>query len=211
MRQHHSAWQVYADVLMCVLAFMMLLTSLLLIVTHINATTKQEGIKPKAEYLVTLTWDDARNVDLDLWLKDPQGNVIYYRSREDTNISLDRDSRGFITNRTTLSDGTIVDSGNREIDTIRAVIPGDYLVAVGYYENMQYSDDPAIDCLVEVTKLNPTLTLVASAKLHFTKVKEAQNAVAFHVNADGSVQMLPLPPENLIEKHTTVGIVGSDG
>lgn len=209
MKKQHSAWQVYADVLMCILMWAMMDIALLIISTHIQ-TAKTDGIKPKAEFLVTLTWDDARNVDLDLWMRDPQGHVIYYNAREDTNISLDRDSRGFATNQTTLPDGSVVYSGNREVITVRAVIPGDYLVAVSYYagydakDNHEYSftaPDPgaAIDCDVQVEKVNPTLTQVAGAKIHFDKVKESHNAMAFHVDADGSVKILPLPPEDLVQ------------
>ena len=167
--------------------------------------------------MVTLTWDDNRDVDLDLWLQDPNGKIVYYGVREAVNISLDRDSRGFDTNRTRREDGTFVYSANREIIAIRAIIPGDYLVAVSYYDGMNTTaegsrhhfqgEEPeaAIDALVQVDKVNPVVTQVVGEKIHLTRIKEAKNVVAFHVDVDGEVTMLPLPPENLIETHEKVG------
>ncbi len=85
--------------------------------------------------MITLFWDDNRNIDLDLWLLSPTSDKpIYYNNRETENIGLDRDSRGFITNRKELGDGKTAVSANREIIAIRAIMPGDYIVGVTYYD-----------------------------------------------------------------------------
>ena len=215
-RHHISPWQVLADLITCVAGIFLLIVSVLLVVPHLATPPKQEGIKPKAEYLVTLTWDDNRDVDLDLWLQDPNGKIVFYGVREAVNISLDRDSRGFDTNRTRRDDGNIVYSANREVIAIRAIIPGDYLVAVSYYDGKYVSEErhfhfqggepeAAIDALVQVDKVNPIVTQVVGEKVHLTRIKEAKNVVAFHVDIDGAVTVLPLPPENLIETHEKVG------
>ena len=219
-RHRFNQWQVfvaYSDQLMLLFGTFMLLLTLALIAMHPATPPKQEGIKPKAEYLITLTWDDNRDVDLDLWLQDPNGKIVFYGVREAVNISLDRDSRGFDTNRTRREDGSIVYSANREVIAIRAIIPGDYLVAVSYYDGKYVSEEnrnfhfqgseleAAIDALVQVDKVNPVVTQVVGERVLLTRIKEAKNVVAFHVDIDGSVTALPLPPENLIESHEKVG------
>ncbi|MGB5212924.1 MAG: hypothetical protein WBN88_04650, partial [Anderseniella sp.] len=34
-----------------------------------------------AQYLVTVTWPDGSEEDIDTWIEDPQGNVTWFRNR----------------------------------------------------------------------------------------------------------------------------------
>jgi len=193
-KHHLSAWQVYSDQLLLILGYFMIMATLLILVPHQKQS--HDGIKPKAEYLVTLTYDDNRNVDLDLWLH--HGDcTVYYNSRECRNISLDRDSRGAISNLVIDSrTGISTLSPNQEVIALRARMPGDYLTAVNYY-NMEDSLVP-IDCTIELVKLNPAVEIISTVHLHLDHVKQTLNAINFHVDEDGSVRLLPLPPEDLI-------------
>lgn len=196
-RQRHqlSSWQCLADLMTCVLGIFLLIASLLIIVPHVPHKTS--GVKPKADYLVILSWDDRRNVDLDLWLKH-RDCVIYYRNRECQNISLDRDSRGFLSNQSVLDNGKVVVSPNQEIIAIRAVLPGDYIAAVSYYQDGEGRDDHSIEAKVELVKLNPTVTVVRQTILHLHIERETDNAIAFHVDGNGAITMEPLPPDSMI-------------
>lgn len=194
-KSHLSAWQVYSDQLLLILGYFMMMATLLIIVPHLKQA--HDGIKPKAEYLVTLTYDDHRNADIDLWLKHDEC-VVYFQSKECVNISLDRDSRGYLSNLTVEPDGTRLISPNQEVIAIRAKLPGDYLTAVNYYDA---HSDPAgipIDCKVELIELNPTVRVVQSVTIHLDSIKQTLNAIAFHVDSDGKLTLLPLPPEDLI-------------
>ena len=209
-RRQHSSWQVLADFMTLMFQSMMVILFCLLAISQISAKKSDGDMHPKAEYLFMLTWPNDRNVDLDIWVRDPENNVIFYGSREAPNISLDRDSRGQITNRTYLKDGTVVDSGNKEIVSVRAVIPGDYLIAVSYYDGSDATtghayapNDPAmaIDAKVEVDKVNPKLAVTATADVHLTRIKEAVNALHISIAQDGAVTVLPLPADNLVYEH----------
>ena len=194
-RNNLSAWQVYADQLLLVLGYFMIMATLLIIVPHLKQA--HDGIKPKAEYLITLSWDDQRNVDLDLWLRHDDC-VIFYNGRECVDISLDRDSRGFISNRTTNPDGSTNVSPNQEVISIRANVPGDFLTAVNYYGNDE--PDVPIDCKIELIKLNPTVEVIGSVTLHLDHIKQTLNAIAFHIDPSGAVHLLPVPAEDLIHQ-----------
>ena len=209
-RRQHSSWQVLADFMTLMFQSVVVVLFCLLAVSQISAKKSDGDTHPPAEYLITLTWPNDRNVDLDLWVRDPDNDVIYYGAREAKNISLDRDSRGAITNRSTLKDGTVIDSGNREVVSIRAVIPGDYLIAVSYYDGSDaltgraYApNDPAtaIDAKVTVEKVNPKLAVTADADVHLTRIKEAVNALAIHIASDGAVTVMQLPADNLVYEH----------
>ena len=209
-RRQYAMFQPFSDMLMNLVGMIMLIVAVLVIVT-VNSKG-QLDYHPKAEYLVTLDWPDDRNVDLDLWMRAPFGDTIFYLNREASNVSLDRDSRGFTTNQQTLADGAVITTDNREIIAMRAIIPGDYLVAVSYYAGTDaktgvgYSflpPDPLapIDLKVRVEKVNPRMTTVFDQKFHFNQVKEAMNIVAFHVDPGGKVTILPLPAESLVQQH----------
>ena len=211
-RHHLSPWQVYADQLLLLIGATLMMLMLLIPITNPPATHKKADA-PKAEFLITLSWDDKRDVDLDLWLK-ADDCVIYYLNRECPNIALDRDSLGFTSNRKRLSDGSYAVSANREVVAIRAVMPGDYITAVSYYGGRDangtayhpFKSDPrsTIDATVEVERVNPAVTTVGVANLHFTRMKDTQNALAFRVDPDGMVTIQPLPPEDMISQHQRI-------
>lgn len=204
-----SSWQVYADQLLYVLGFFMLVASLLIVVPHLQQK-QEDGIHPKAEYLVVLTWDDQRDVDLDLWLKH-DNCIVYFRAKECVNINLDRDSLGYSSNSQTINNKLVI-SPNQEVIAIRAVIPGDFLVAVNYfggkdsvtgeaYRHMKPDPKALIDCTVELIKVNPKVETVSKVTLHFDRQGASQNAINWHVNEDGSVEIRDLPPESMIGEY----------
>jgi hypothetical protein len=65
---------------------------------------KVDGVKPKAEFLITADWPVALDSDVDLWLVGPEKKPVFYGSREAGCVSLDRDSLGFSTSQITLAD-----------------------------------------------------------------------------------------------------------
>src|SRR4029079_17718080 len=130
-RRQYAMFQPFSDMLMNLVGMIMLIVAVLVIV--IVNSQGQLDHHPTDAYLVPLDWADDRNVDLDLWLRNPFGDTIFYLNREASNVSLDRDSRGFTTNQQTLAGGAVITSDNREIIAVRAIIPGDYLAAASYY------------------------------------------------------------------------------
>lgn len=194
IRHNHNPYSVLADIFALVLMSALMMVAMLILVAH-NATVKHEGVKPDAQYMVILSWADKLNVDLDLWMETPDHQTIYYGNREATNISLDRDSRGYLTNRTLRPDGTVVISPNQEVISIRAIIPGEYLAAVGYYAG---EGNPEVQYKVQVIKLNPTYTVLFNKDFTIKKINDAANVVDFTINPDGSVSFNMLPDQNLI-------------
>src|SRR5271163_922048 len=96
-KHHHSSWQIFADINILLFMWAVSIVTMLIISFNLQVHTKGDIIS-KAEVLAIMTWDRNRDVDLDMWMEIPNGNVIMYIHKEDVNISLDRDSRGFQTN-----------------------------------------------------------------------------------------------------------------
>src|SRR5437763_16877491 len=81
----------------------------------INTDAKQGKIDTKAEMLVTVSWPDNHPDDVDTYVEDPQGNIVWYHVIEAGLMHLERDDRGDYKNM-------IVVNGDRIRNPIREVI-----------------------------------------------------------------------------------------
>ncbi len=123
-------WIGLADLLLCVLS--------VVIVAVAPTKAKVDGVKPKAEFLITADWPVALDSDVDLWLVGPDRKPVFYGSREAACASLDRDSLGFSTSQITLADGSMAQSeSNKETTTIRCLAPGHYDIGVNLYSDRE--------------------------------------------------------------------------
>jgi len=104
-----------------------------------NPVSKSGIIKPKAEYIVTVNWPDDNPDDIDVWIEDPAGNLIWFRNREAGLVHLDRDDRGLVNDRMEMNGETVQTSLNQEVVTIRGRVVGEYVVNLHYYESKSAS------------------------------------------------------------------------
>lgn len=108
--------------------------------------------KPKAEFLITLTWDSQTDDDVDLWIKDPGNNIMFFRQKEIGLMHLDRDDLGHSKDVVIVNGQKIVQYSNQEIATIRGFIPGEWIINIHMYRKSYKS---AANVNVRVDKLNP--------------------------------------------------------
>src|SRR6202035_710635 len=148
-REQSPIWIGLADLLLCILS--------VVIVAVAPTKAKVDGVKPKAEFLITADWKVELDSDVDLWIVGPDKKPIFYGSREAGCLSLDRDSLGRSTAEITLADGSIAQSeSNKETTTIRCIAPGRYDVGVNLYSDRELAKGVAtIPVRVEITGLNP--------------------------------------------------------
>ena len=76
-----------------------------------------------------------------------------------------------------MAGGAAITSDNREIIAVRAIIPGDYLVAVSYYAGIDAKTGVGhsfaaislapIDLKVRVEKVNPRMTTGSTTEVQF--------------------------------------------
>ena len=108
--------------------------------------------KPKAEFLVTLTWDSQTDDDVDLWIQDPANNIMFFREKEVGLMHLDRDDLGRRKDTVVINGQLITQYINQEIATIRGFIPGEWIINIHMYRK-SYQNPANIN--VRVDKLNP--------------------------------------------------------
>lgn len=100
----------------------------------INPPTKKEDAPKKAEYLIIIEWDEDANDDVDLWVRDPDGITVSFTNKEGGLLNLEKDDLGMSNDKWRKPDGTIATIPiNREVITMRGIVPGRYQVAAHIY------------------------------------------------------------------------------
>ena len=70
---------VFHDLLLNFLLVFMVL--FILAILFIKPPVETKKVDAKAEYLITLEWDDNSENDLDIWVRDPLNNIVSFRNK----------------------------------------------------------------------------------------------------------------------------------
>lgn len=172
----------FTDLLFNVLLSVILLFFVVLI--FMNPPAKTGIIDPKAEYIVSVSWPDGSPDDIDTWVENPSGEVVWFKNPSAGLMHLDRDDRGS-TGDTLLVDGReVLNPLNNEVVTLRGVIPGQYVINLHYYDTQ--SRQP-VDAQVSLVKVNPRAEVLFYDTVRLDAVGSERTAVRFTVRPDGSV------------------------
>ena len=107
----------------------------------INTESKKEDFERKAEFVIVMEWDHDQPDDIDLYVQDPTENKVHFRLPIINFMYLDKDDLGFANDVVTNVDGTVQKVNiNREVVTIRGIIPGEYIVNAHYYSSREWSN-----------------------------------------------------------------------
>jgi hypothetical protein len=188
-------WIGIADLLLCVLS--------VVIVAVAPTKARVDGVKPKAEFLITADWPVALDSDVDLWVVGPDKKPVFYGAREAGCLSLDRDSLGRSTAEITLADGSTAQSeSNKETTTIRCLAPGHYDVGVNLYSDRELAKRAAtIPVRVEITGLNPRVTTLFAGDVALERVGQTINVASFDLALDGQIKLVDPPLEPIIDAY----------
>jgi hypothetical protein len=161
----------------------------------ISPTAKTGVVDLKAEFIITMTWPDNNPNDMDLYVEDPAGNIVWYHSKEAGLMHLDRDDRGDYKNTITVNGKTIRNPIRQEIVTVRGIVPGEYVVNAH-----EFLDTSPVKMLVsvKVEKLNPTATVVFYDTHEFDHKGQEETYVRFTLDGDGQVTDLNTRAKSLV-------------
>jgi hypothetical protein len=163
----------------------------------IRPESKTGDIDINADMIITVSWPDGSPDDIDTYVEDPQGNVVWYHKREAGLVHLDRDDRGNYRDTIVVNGKEIQYPLNQETVTIRGIIPGEYVVNVYYYLNQTPG---AVPVTVKIEKINPEVSVVYFGTVDLVREGQEETMARFTLDADGNVTGLNSVPKSLIQE-----------
>jgi len=161
-----------------------------------NPEAKQGKIDTKAEFIITLGWPDSHPDDIDLYVNDPLGNIVWYHEREAGFMVLDRDDRGGMNNSLTVNGRKILSPIRQETVSIRGIIKGEYTVNVNYYLATTTAPVPVS---VKIEKVNPTVDVIYYDTIMLQHMGEEKTAARFTIDDSGKVLDVNRREKSLIQ------------
>jgi len=164
-------------------------------IMFMNPEHKTGLIDPKAEYILSVRWPDHNPDDIDIWVEDPEGRLVWFRNTEAGLMHLDRDDRGIVNDTLTIQGEEIVNPLNQEIVTIRGVVQGEYVVNLHYYASETGEPVPANMRLV---KVNPSLEVLYYGTIVMDEQGDEKTALRFRIGVGGDVDGINSLPKKLV-------------
>tara|TARA_R110000772_G_scaffold33096_1_gene80722 strand:+ start:45 stop:638 length:594 start_codon:yes stop_codon:yes gene_type:complete len=154
----------------------------------INPIAKTGTVDPPVVLMIEMTWEDTSKRDIDLYLRGPDGNIVYYASRDNGYATLKRDDLGG------RSDTYIVNGieheveRNYEIITLSALPDGDYVINAHFFGLGTVRDHNSTEAIsIRMTGLQPFMIYFEADLV--TAYRKEVTAAAFKV-VNGEIQDL---------------------
>jgi hypothetical protein len=144
----------------------------------------QTAVEVKAEMIMNVTWPAEHPDDVDIYVEDPGGNIVWYHSKEAGFLALERDDRGNYRDTVVVNGERILNPLNQETVTLRGIIPGEYVLNIYHY--VANSTDP-VPVTVKVEKINPRLEVIYYGTIELDHRGQEETAVRFTLDAEGNV------------------------
>ena len=162
----------------------------------IQPILKKAEVHTQAEYIITVTWPLDNPDDVDTWLEDPLGNLVWFRNKEAGLSHLDRDDLGHMNDTIFLADGSVIKYPyNQEILTIRGFIGGEWTLNVHMYAKRDKNPTLA---RVTIDKLNPKLKPILAKDILLEARGDEVTVARFEMSTNGDILSLNDMPKGLI-------------
>ena len=163
-------------------------------ILFINPISKLGNVNLKAEYIITVDWQDNLPDDVDIWVQDPNGEIVSYLKKDAGWLHLDRDDQGIINDVVIINNKEVIYPINREVVTLRGIIPGEYIVNLYLYE---HKSKKPVEAKIIIEKVNPSLKLVYFNNT-VLETKDTELTIArFNLDAKGDFTIGSLQKEIL--------------
>lgn len=146
---------------------------------------QEQSIPTVGEFMIKVEWGSKSDDDVDTYVMDPSGNIVYFQSRERGLMHLERDDLGKRNDLVTGSDGkiTIVEK-NEERVIIRGIVTGEYIVNVHMYRK---SDPEPVEVFIALLKLKGADEEITKYSVVLYSDGDEETAFRFSLNQKGEV------------------------
>lgn len=158
----------------------------------INPILKKKDVDTKAEFIIFMDWPKG-DVDVDIWLRTPGGEIVYYQDKEKGFVALERDDTGLRNDVIRLANGeTMINPVNHETVTIRGIDPGEYTVNIHLYrhgDHIKYNRpfSPPIKVDIQMQKINPKVQVFYKDTKTLSITRQELHVVKFTVQPNGDI------------------------
>lgn len=160
-------------VLLFIIAFLM-----------INPITKKSDAPAQAEVMIMLEWDKNNRDDIDLWVQRDNDQPVGFSNKQEAPLHLDRDDLGIKNDIVVINGKSEFVLQNREIISVRGVIPGAYYITVHAY-NLK-PDNAPLTVTVTVFDVNPYIEVYRREVELYAKGDKV-NLPGFILNVEGEI------------------------
>lgn len=175
------------------------LTCLILVIYTMIAPPLHKHSRPaiptEGVYAVTIDWPADKSDDVDLWVQDPAGNIVYFANPQAGLMNLEHDDTGGVVSEILTWNGKTyrVKGDNHERTVIRQTIPGEYTVNVYMYRK---DNDGPVPVTVSLWSL-VDIKVVQQRHLVLTRLDQEITAFRFTVDATGHITNIDHTPKCL--------------
>ena len=167
--------------------FMTVMTALFagLYVTSADDPAKQaKGTVVDPSYLLaTIEWDSKSNSDVDLYMKTPTGQIVYFKNKDIGVATLDKDDMGATLNRVETEAGVYQNDHRREVISLKAPVPGRYTINVEMYRKAGVLPDTV---KAQVLGLAPYKELIEE-EFQMTETNQEHTVINFEIDSTGHI------------------------
>ena len=178
------------------------LSCLLVVFVAVAVTSRPPQVKTYGSYAVVAHWPAGGN-DVDLYVRDPSGNLCYFHNQQAGQMQLEHDDLG--THATNYGDG----KPNVERTVLRGTTAGQYVVGANFF--LQREPKGRIPVSVELWDLRGDDHVLKSRIVYLAHTGDQRTPFRFTVDASGHVTGFSYLPADLIGNSTSFVSGSSSG
>ena len=192
----------FIDLLINVLTGMVFLFMITTLMITTKIKDEDAGVKKDAQYIITMSWPNNINCDVDIWARDPEKRVVSYQVKDVGVMHIERDDQGWVNDLMTyLKLQPSQQLNNSETWVLRGKMAGKFTVNIHLY-SCAVNDKPVpmgqaaeVPVTLELTKLNPDIKKILIKTITLKKVWE--EVTAFNFVLDGKNDITNITDEQV--------------
>lgn len=192
----------FIDLLINVLTGMVFLFMITTLLITTKVKDEDAGIKKDAQYIISMSWPNNINCDVDIWVRDPNNRVVSYQAKDVGVMHIERDDQGWVNDLMTyLKLQPSQQLNNSETWVLRGKMAGKFTVNIHLYscavndKAVPLGQSFEVPVTLELTKLNPNLKKVLTKTVTIKKVWE--EITAFNFVLDGKNDIVTITDEQV--------------
>lgn len=147
----------------------------------INPIAKHGITEPPVLLLAEITWPPESQSDIDIYMRGPNGTVVYYSNKDGSYMILERDDLGQRNDTYVVNDKQITINRNYEMISVTAMPAGEYVLNIHNFSKV--GGPVPVD--ISLKRLSPFSDIYQDTIT--VEPRQEQTAVSFVVDSSGEI------------------------